>query len=452
MARPIIPVAVRRIAEGVEAEVCSAGGVWFPIHNYFADDESRKSKLWEACKASGHKFPMPRTEFLWELDRNAPAPVRTTNHILDMPDDDDMMDLPDVDGTDMPPAPDQPRSPQPAPQPQPQPNPNPNPNKDQDTDMTVEDIIRQVATEVASTLDESVVSTLVDLIDARIADLQPIKSPDVPLRDVITNIVINRPDTPPIDMKGIFHHAMPDLMFNIINGIHTYLPGPPGSGKTHSALQCIRELGGKAATISFGPTTPESRLTGGMTANGEFFEPALLKLIRSAMENPDLIHAMILDEMDNGHGGIQATLNSLLANGEMTAPNGDHLVVGKNMLFIACANTYGTGPTAEFAGRNKLDAATLDRFDYLPWDTDEAVETALVHAVIGDGDIANAWLDVWRTARHNAKEHGLKVFVTMRGAVRAAESIAAGRDIEKALMMTLGHKIPADQWAKMNPL
>jgi hypothetical protein len=30
--------------------------------------------------------------------------------------------------------------------------------------------------------------------------------------------------------------------------------------------------------------------------------------------------------------------------------------------------------------------------------------------------------------------------------------VAAGRDIDKALMMTLGNKIPAEQWAKINPL
>lgn len=442
MARPIIPVAVRRESDGSPAEVQSAGGVWFPITNM---DEDRKKKLWKQITDAGYEFPLPKTAFHWPLARvNNGEP--TTPDVQPEPRDSQPQPEPQpepqpVDAPDMPPAPDQPRSPQPA----------PSPNKDND-DMTVEDIIRRIATEVASTLDESLSAALINEINARVADLQPIKSPDVPLRDVITTITINRPDVAPIDMKGIFHREMPALMFNILNGIHTYLPGPPGSGKTHSALQCIRELGGKAATISFGPTTPESRLTGGMTANGEFFEPALLKLIRSAMENPDVIHAMILDEMDNGHGGIQATLNSLLANGEMTAPNGDHLVVGKNMLFIACANTYGTGPTAEFAGRNKLDAATLDRFEYIPWDTDEAVETALVHAVIGDSTVANAWLDVWRTTRHNAKEHGLKVFVTMRGAVEGARAVAAGRDIQSALMYRLGYKVPADQWAKMNPL
>lgn len=446
MPRPITPVAIRREAEGSRCEVMSAGGLWFPLVQL---GDAAKRSLWRRIEECGYNFPIPNGAFYWQLvsDINQPAPQpvpQPVNPDLVMPDDDD----------------DQPRDidPQPAPQPeprdnQPQPQPNqPNPDTDKDDDMTIEDIVRKIAGELDTDVATNLTTMLTQYVDDRLQDFQPVNGPDTPLCDVIANITITRPDAPVIDMKGIFHQAMPDLMFNIVNGIHTYLPGPPGSGKTHSAIQCIRELGGEYAAISFGPTTPESRLTGGMTANGDFFEPALLKMIRSSMEKPDVIHGFILDEMDNGHGGIQATLNSLLANGEMTAPNGDHLVVGKNLVFIACANTFGTGPTAEFSGRNKLDAATLDRFDYLPWDTDESVETALVHAVIGDATLANAWLDVWRTARRNAKDHGLKVFVTMRGAVRAAESIAAGRTIEKALMMTLGHKVPADQWAKMNPL
>ena len=441
MARPITPIAVRR-EPGSGVEVQSSGGVWLSIRQL--GDDARK-RLWKQVLDSGFELPMPESAFFWPLqppkrDEQPPAPPQPVTQ----------------------PSPDEPRDGQPQPEPQPdtqpeprdgQPEPSPD---DDDGELTIEEIIRRIARKVANELDVDVATNLTTMltqyVDNRLQDFQPVNGPDTPLRDVITNITITRPDAPVIDMKGIFHNAMPDLMFNIVNGIHTYLPGPPGSGKTHSAIQCAKELGGKYSAISFGPTTPESRLTGGMTANGDFFEPALLKLIRSSIENPDIIHLQILDEMDNGHGGILATLNSILANGEMTAPNGDHLVIGKNLVFIACANTYGTGPTAEFAGRNKLDAATLDRFDYLPWDTDESVETALVHAVIGDSTLANAWLDVWRTARRNAKDHGLKVFVTMRGAVRAAESIAAGRTIEKALMMTLGHKVPADQWAKMNPL
>lgn len=208
----------------------------------------------------------------------------------------------------------------------------------------------------------------------------------------------------------------------------------------------------KFGSTSFGPTTPESRLVGGMTANGEFFEPAFLEGIRHAMDNPDSGYVHCFDEMDNAHPGILATMNSILANGWMTAPNGDHLTVGSNFVIVACANTYGTGPTAEFAGRNKLDPATLDRFAYIPWDIDTGMEEMLVRQRIADDQVATAWLDVWRTTRQNVASHGLKLFITPRGAVNGAKLIAGGFDIQDAYMMVLGNKVPADQFAKINAI
>jgi cobaltochelatase CobS len=268
---------------------------------------------------------------------------------------------------------------------------------------------------------------------------------------VLTNVTIHRPDVAPLPIDGLFHSEFPKLLRLVASGAHVYLPGSPGTGKTHAAAQCAEALGWPLGTISFGPTTPESRLLGGMTANGEFFEPMLLKLVRWCMDNPDNGAVMCLDEMDNGHPGVQATLNSLMANGFITAPNGDHLVVGKNLVFVACANTYGTGPTAEFAGRNRLDPATLDRFRYLPWEIDKGVEEVLVRRQLPDTMIADAWLDVWRTARQNVVDHGLKIFVTPRGAVAGASDIAAGFSIEEAFALSLGNKVPADQLVKISP-
>jgi len=124
---------------------------------------------------------------------------------------------------------------------------------------------------------------------------------------------------------------------------------------------------------------------------------------------------------------------------------------------IACANTFGTGPTAEFSGRNRLDAATLDRFAYLPWETDLGLEQALVEAHLGPlGDegwlLAKDWLKVWRQARANVAEHGLKVFVTMRGAINGAILLHDGWTIRDAYAMILGNKLPTDQARKVNPL
>jgi hypothetical protein len=252
---------------------------------------------------------------------------------------------------------------------------------------------------------------------------------------------------------GLYHHQFPKLLKAVQAGKHCYLPGPPGSGKSHAAFQVAEVLGWKFGSISLGPTTPESRIWGGKDANGNFHEPAFVQLARYAMENPDSGAVFCEDELDNAHAGIMATQNSALANGFFTAPNNDHITWGNNFVVVGSANTYGTGPTAEFSGRNRLDAATLDRFVYLPWETDLATEKILVTAHLdGNTDLANTWLDVWNTARANVKAHSLKVFVTMRGAINGADLLMSGFDLSDALDMVLLNKLPEDQAKKVNPL
>lgn len=260
-----------------------------------------------------------------------------------------------------------------------------------------------------------------------------------------------------VDIKdGLFHAQFPKLVRWVGSGNHVYLPGPPGTGKSHAANQVAQTLGWRFGSISLGPTTPESRLWGGKDANGNFHEPTFIELARFAQDNPESGAVFCMDEMDNGHPGVIATLNSAMANGWFTAPNGDVIVTGANFVIVAAANTYGTGPTAEFAGRNRLDAATLDRFLYLPWDTDLNVEETLVKAHLAGVENGTAkaedWLDVWRTARASVADHGLKVFVTMRGAVNGAKLIAGGEGLRSTLDGVLMSKIPADQAKKINPL
>lgn len=273
---------------------------------------------------------------------------------------------------------------------------------------------------------------------------------------VTVKIEIIKPGEPQYDKEGVFHYAFPTLAKLVAGGHHVYLPGPPGSGKSHSAEQVAKALGWRFAALSLGPTTPESRLWGGMDANGHFHQTALTDGLIYAEENPDSGFVFCLDELDNGHPGIIATLNSAMANGWVMLPNGRLVRFGRNMVFLGCANTYGTGPTAEFSGRNRLDAATLDRFRYLPWDTDKGMEGAMVRGILADSEngaeLAADWLDVWNSARKNVESHGLKVFVTMRGALAGATMLAQGFDIIDTFNMVLLNKLPADQAGKINPL
>ena len=432
MARRITPLAVHCPSLG-KYEVLTASGSWvnmdlLPDYNQQAVYDAMNGRSWPAVGGVVQLSDRYPTN---DRPNDVPSPIQ-----------------PDQDDTDQDGPTNQTDGPTTAPTPTPTPQ----------GGMTIEDIVRRIAGEMDDVmrgeLNDALDVVMDDKISAALAEYSPeIVQHTNEVRAVTARIEIKMP-TVTLSSDGLFHKAFPDLLFNIRAGIHTFLPGSPGTGKTHSVGQAADLLGWPWAGISLGPTTPESRLVGGMTANGEFFEPRMVDMIRHASQNPDSGAIVCLDEMDNGHAGILATLNTVLANGFFEAPCGEKIPFGNNLVFVACANTYGTGPTSQFAGRNKLDAATLDRFSYLPWEIDEGLEDALVRRFFSDDEqtTASAWLDVWRTARQNVATHGLNIFVTPRGAQTGARMVAAGRDIDKALMMTLGNKIPADQWAKINPL
>lgn len=399
MGRAIRPAAIRISAVGAEPEVLSASGFWTRLSLL---SEGSRENLEEALKKD-HFVPVDMLV--------GPFECRFSD------DDDD-------GGGDRPP--------------------------------TIEDIVRRIAGEMdavqAVELGEQLGIAMADAFDK--AEFQPKLgggdgTGDGQLYTVTTRIEVKRAEVK-LQKDGIFHKQFDKLTKLVAAGQHVYLPGPPGTGKSHAAEQVASVLDWRFASISLGPQTPDSRLWGGMDAHGKFFEPPFVKLARHAMENPESGSVYCLDELDNGNAGTIATLNSAMANGWFTAPNGDVIAMGKNMVIVGAANTFGTGPTAEFAGRNKLDAATLDRFCYLPWDTDLAVEKALVLQYL-DAQSARAWLDVWRTCRKNAKDHGLKVFVTMRGCVNGARLIASDLDASDVLDMVLLNKLPEDQARKVKP-
>lgn len=475
MPRPITPVAVRRLRTDGMLEVQSKGGQWFDFRLLSA---ASKDAVRRALSLKGYdkSNPLPSRELFLLLDGKSPTETRQPNPHTDsdnrtesehdadgesdadsQPDNDsdgdqpDQSEQPDDGGDDDTDSDNQPD----------------NGDNQQENEMNMEDIVRKIAGEMDSERSAEVgrmyvtqaqhandLSALRAEFDVIRSEFTPETLPDSP-DDKRLYVVTTRVElTTPLvhgEIDGLFHEQFPTLLKMLSLGCHAYLPGPAGTGKSHAAESAATALGWRFASLSCGPTMPESRIWGGMDANGKFHEPAFVALARHAMNNPDSGAIFCLDEMDNGHAGLLASLNSALANGWFTAPNGDTITMGGNFALVGCANTFGTGPTAEFSGRNKLDAATLDRFTYIPWDTDEGMEEAIVRTLLDDVT-ASAWLDVWRTLRANIAAHGLKFFASMRGCLRGAKMIAAGMDIDEVVMLNLGNKIPADQWAKVNPL
>ena len=170
-------------------------------------------------------------------------------------------------------------------------------------------------------------------------------------------------------VSGRQHNKLAQVLRYVEIRQSLYLYGPAGTGKTQLAETAAQAVNLPFYPISVCGQTTKSDLLGYTTANGAYIGT----IFRTAYENGGVF---LLDEIDNGNPNVTAVLNSALANGVCTFPD---KVVKRNPDFIciAAANTFGTGASAEYIGRNPIDAATLDRFKQIFVDYDEELETEL---------------------------------------------------------------------------
>ncbi len=221
------------------------------------------------------------------------------------------------------------------------------------------------------------------------------------------------------------HAFFPLIVACLQAGVHTWLVGPAGSGKTSVVGAAASLLGREHRAVSVCAQTTKTDLLGFIDANGVYRSTAFREAFEQGM-------VFLLDEADNGNPNVLAVLNAALANGEMTFP--DRTVKrGDGFVCVACANTWGTGASGGYVGRNQIDAATLDRFFFLELPLDEGLEASF----LGFSDIpspefdlqegaipsARAWLECVRLARRNAEKYSLKVMIGTR-AVIMGEALA----------------------------
>lgn len=240
------------------------------------------------------------------------------------------------------------------------------------------------------------------------------------------------------------HELLPTVVALLANDQHLYLPGPAGSGKSTLAHQAADALGLDFQSISFGPTTPTSKLFGYMDAQGRYVSTGF----RQVYEHGGVF---LGDELDNGHPGLVAELNQALANGYCAFA--DKMVKRHpDARIIVTANTFGRGPDRLFVGRNILDAATLDRFFFLEVPVDEGLERGLALAYATD-DTRDAIVQVVervQRVRRRATDLKLPVIVSPRASIESAKLIAGGIDPDVALEGRLWAKVDAQTRAKID--
>lgn len=211
------------------------------------------------------------------------------------------------------------------------------------------------------------------------------------------------------------------------------LVGAAGGGKTHLCKSVAEALKLQFYPMSVGLQTTKSDLIGFINAHGNY----ITSPIREAYEKGGVL---LLDEFDACHAGVVTILNSLLANGHCSFPD---KIVDKNEKFVCiCAcNTFGRGGNVEYVGRNRLDAATLDRFIVVDVDYDENLEDILTNNPF--------WLSIVRQIRNNADRHGIKIIISPRAAMDGADLLEAGFTVNETLDMTIFKGVPEDVKTKL---
>lgn len=195
------------------------------------------------------------------------------------------------------------------------------------------------------------------------------------LKDMAKNsqkvMAIRLNDNPIVELKDqrVFKH-LDRMVLNAKLGINTLLVGPAGSGKTFAAEQLAQTLGLEFGHINLTAGASETWLFGRQTPNG-FVEGIFSKLYRSG-------GVFLADEIDAADSNLLLAINTAIANGTFYNPiNGEILRRHEKFVFVGAANTFGKGADHVYTGRNRLDAATLDRFVVINVAYDKKIEEQL---------------------------------------------------------------------------
>ena len=240
-------------------------------------------------------------------------------------------------------------------------------------------------------------------------------------------------------VDGVHHYRLPTVTSVIDAKVPLLLKGPAGSAKSTLAKQAASLLQLAFYPQTFDPQMSVSRLLGFLDANSRC-KPTPFRL---AYENGGLFLA---DEFDACSASVALALNTAIANGYCYFPDNELVSAHPDFRFVACANTNGSGSTSQYCGRNRLDAATLDRFAVLEIAYDNALEAALIgvqekceHTIEPPSEATDRqWLAAVRTFRQRIAARGIDAVCSPRAVLLGSKLLSAGIGVKDTIEMVLG--------------
>ena len=247
------------------------------------------------------------------------------------------------------------------------------------------------------------------------------------LKDRTREVVVTVPEVGTVNV-GRVHACFDKVLQDLACGLHVMLVGPAGSGKTTIAEKAAAALQLDFYPVSVGPQTTKSDLLGYVDANGNYHTTP----VRDAFEKGGLL---LLDEIDAGNAGVLTILNSMLANGHCSFPDGI-IKRHENFRCMCAGNTFGRGADCQYVGRNRIDEATLNRFMVVYMDYDEDLE----REICGN----RAFAEKVQKYRHIATEIRARVVISPRQSIFGARLIAAGVPEDEAIERAIFAAMPED--------
>lgn len=234
--------------------------------------------------------------------------------------------------------------------------------------------------------------------------------------------------TPPSVVKMPWHDR---LATDVKLGRTIAIRGPAGNGKSLGARTTLEAMGFKVYSMDCTDSTTAEMLVGGLypttDSNGmtmEFREGLFAK----AFQDPK--GAILLDEFDALDPRIGMVLQSALhraVQGKKRIlscpdhPKGILEAIG-DCPVVVTMNTWGSGATREYVGRNAIDAASMDRFDTVI-DTNYADETSILISAGYSYETATKVVNLAMKLRCNIDSKNLRIVLSTRRLLNVAETM-----------------------------
>lgn len=224
------------------------------------------------------------------------------------------------------------------------------------------------------------------------------------------------------------HYLFPLICAVVSTKLNICLTGPTGSGKTTALIAAAKALEIEVFLQNMSPTTSKADIFGFIDAAGTYRETAFYKAFKHG-------GLFIADEFDTCAPGVAVLMNAAIGNRMLTFPNAETIEAHPDFFFAIAMNTLGLGATAEYVGRNRLDAATLNRFVFLEVPYDLGLEASFagvqeypMEVKIGKGGILTPekCLELVRKVRAAIAEAKLPHILSPRDVIAAIKLSAAG--------------------------